>query len=168
MWHGCGGLVLVPVLLGCTPMNTLNTIAIHRSCVGTRGGMARMWGPRACHRPVGLPTHEYPEYQRNRTSPQDKHKAPSLPLHRPLSLRLCKPSPKKPTCVSTPPFRRPLSLRPINPILFVLTQSPARNNISTLATYETANNLYAQSAYHSKGDRIEYVPDAFRRPHHAT
>src|SRR5947199_168007 len=121
-----------------------------------------------------------------RAHARDKHKAPSLPLRRPLSLQP-RPSssatrcieslpstpplvptplqtiPKEHTCVSIPPFRL-LSLRAINPILFVLTQSPAGNNICTLAPYETANNLYGQSAYHSRGDRIEYVPDAFRRP----
>ena len=55
--------------------------------VGTRGGVGRMRGPRACPRPVGLPTHEHPEYHRNRTLPQDKHKAPSPPFRRPLSLQ---------------------------------------------------------------------------------
>src|SRR6266571_6272210 len=88
-------------------------------CVGTRGGVGRMRGPRACPRPVGLPTYEHPEYHRNRTPPQAKHKAPS------------------------PPFHRPLSLRAINPILFVFTQCSAGNNICTLETYETANNLNA-------------------------
>src|SRR5207248_9860413 len=121
------------------------------SRVGTRGRVGRLRGPRACPRPVGLLTSEHPEYHRNRSLPRDKHKAPSLPLRRPLSLQP-RPSssatrcieslpstpplvptplqtiPKEPTCVSIPPFRL-LSLRAINPILFVLTQSPAGNNI---------------------------------------
>src|SRR5437588_6289803 len=71
------------------------------TCVGTRCGVWRMWGPCACPRPVGLPTrrpcacprpvglptYEHPAYHRNRPLPQDKHKAPTYPFHHPLSLR---------------------------------------------------------------------------------
>src|SRR2546421_1814340 len=102
MWGGCGGLVLVPVLLVCPPMNTLNTIAIAPS-------------PRTSTRPPPLHSAAHCPYNKHRDSDprsarrglrshpptRDKHKAPSPPFRRPLSLQQTRRDESHPVRIDT-------------------------------------------------------------------